>query len=180
MSPENEMKLTGFVDRFIRNVDLEELPGLPVELKWKLPSDTSAVYFLMDHPPGWAFDRVLYVGKSVNISKRWYDHGRFDDAVRLGNVMLHWLATPHELLEFVEFIAIRAIIPEWNPPPMTDGWVVIKGNPSRKLKNVPVRVVEDWVRTARRELKNRAVLNRTPPFEIIGGLIRPHHPEMWR
>lgn len=50
-------------------VDLLSLPSLPLADKAQLP-DIFAIYFVLDG------DRVLYIGKTINLRERWTTHHR--------------------------------------------------------------------------------------------------------
>lgn len=89
------------------------LPSLPLTNKTELPG-VSAVYFVI------AGDRIIYVGKSRNISQRWANHHRLKQIKAVyGEAMIAWLECPEENLKYIEQIFIQQLQPELNATPQT-------------------------------------------------------------
>lgn len=70
------------------DINLASLPSLPLSQRNRLPF-CPAIYFALDSK-----DRVLYIGRAVNLVERWKDHHRLDQLTRIHKrspVRLLWL-----------------------------------------------------------------------------------------
>lgn len=85
-----------------KNVNLLDLPSLPLEFRHKLP-DTSALYFVLND------DEILYVGRANRLVERWREHHLFAELEQLGveEMRIAWLNCDKRLLKSSEtkFIA---------------------------------------------------------------------------
>jgi len=84
------------------------LPRVALSDKNTLPS-ISAVYFVLDE------DRILYVGKSVNLSSRWANHHRYHQIKQVSfSPVISWLECPSVVAEKLERECIATFYPELN------------------------------------------------------------------
>jgi DNA-binding XRE family transcriptional regulator len=94
----------------IARLDPFSLPSVPLDQRDKLP-DVSGIYFaLLD-------TKILYIGKSVNLQKRWQIHHRINQIRLLGNVSISWfhfIETEDLALERAEDLCIRYFKPTLN------------------------------------------------------------------
>lgn len=90
------------------------LPSLPLSERKQLPS-CSAIYFVMQG------DRILYIGKTVNLAQRWATHNRLKQFVKIvGDVHIAWLeCSDTTLLRKVEAALIKQFEPELNGGSLT-------------------------------------------------------------
>jgi len=93
----------------VREIDLADLPSLPLEERAELPH-IHAVYFVVS-----SSGEVLYVGQTSDLYRRWQAHHRFRQSLQAGATRLVWIAVddPSELYESEE-IAIEHFRPLWN------------------------------------------------------------------
>jgi predicted GIY-YIG superfamily endonuclease len=76
------------------NLNLSELPSVYLLEKDKLPND-AAIYFVSDSQ-----GQVLYVGRTVNLVKRWREHHRFNQLKRLNRkscISISWLTCSNDI-----------------------------------------------------------------------------------
>jgi predicted GIY-YIG superfamily endonuclease len=76
------------------NLNLSELPSVYLLEKDKLPND-AAIYFVSDSQ-----GQVLYVGRTVNLVKRWREHHRFNQLKRLNRknrISISWLSCSNDI-----------------------------------------------------------------------------------
>ncbi len=74
--------------------DLSKLPSLPLSQRNSLPA-CPAIYFAVDSK-----NRVLYVGKAINLVARWKDHHRLEQLKRINRknpIKIAWLTCAHDL-----------------------------------------------------------------------------------
>jgi excinuclease UvrABC nuclease subunit len=89
-------------------VDPLALPSLPLTDRSQLPV-CPAVYFALDG------DRVLYIGRSVNLQQRWITHHRYSQLKGLNNVRIAWLeCNDPSLLPKIEAALIEYFQPSLN------------------------------------------------------------------
>ncbi|MEI2582370.1 GIY-YIG nuclease family protein [Scytonema sp. PRP1] len=90
-------------------IDPLTLPSLPLGERKQLPR-CSAVYFVL------AENRILYIGKTVNLLQRWAAHHRWSEFVKLfPTVRIAWLECSDEtLLTEIEPLLIKEFSPELN------------------------------------------------------------------
>jgi DNA-binding XRE family transcriptional regulator len=67
----------------VENLDPFILPSIALEERAKLPS-VSAIYFVILEV------KILYIGKSINLRKRWKRHHRIEELQSCGNAMIAW------------------------------------------------------------------------------------------
>ena len=86
-----------------------ELPSLPLGERSHLPI-CPAIYFVMQD------ERVLYIGKTLNLAQRWATHHKWSYLVQLGAVVrVAWLECSDEnILTQIETALIRQFAPELN------------------------------------------------------------------
>lgn len=77
------------------------LPSLPLELRRNLPRK-SALYFVFDKD-----DEMLYIGKAINLFKRWQGHHKLPELEQLENVRIAWMECDAVIMDSSEttFIA---------------------------------------------------------------------------
>jgi excinuclease UvrABC nuclease subunit len=123
----------GRVTDVLRTIPIHELPSIALRApeSWEeLPGGTPSVYFLI--PEG--RKRPRYIGKAVNLRRRWSPHYGFRKArnrfiqeidwdqchaqlapcLKHGNIRLHWLAVKQEELAIIEMLMIQIYKPKWN------------------------------------------------------------------
>ncbi|GET42602.1 GIY-YIG nuclease family protein [Microseira wollei] len=85
------------------------LPSLPLAGRRQLP-DCSAIYFVMHG------DRVLYIGKTINLVQRWATHHRWWQLKEMeGDIRIAWLeCSDIDVLLKVEAALIKQFQPELN------------------------------------------------------------------
>ncbi len=88
-------------------LNLSKLPWLPLEEKLSFPSSPS-IYFCIDSE-----NVIQYIGRSINLKKRWSKHHKFEDLNQTGNIrVLYLLVDDKSLLTEIE----NALISYFNPP----------------------------------------------------------------
>lgn len=91
------------------SINPQSLPSLPFERRGSLP-EHSAVYFVLQD------DRILYIGRTVNLMKRWRSHPRkyqFKDTTSA--IKIAWLkCSDPKLLPSIEIALIHFFKPEFN------------------------------------------------------------------
>lgn len=97
--------------------DLSKLPSVHLSQLDSLP-DCPAVYFAIDSE-----NRVLYVGKAINLLARWKDHHRFEQLNKIdrkNSIKLAWMvcANEPELLAKTEIYFIEFYQPLLNKTPV--------------------------------------------------------------
>jgi hypothetical protein len=125
-------------DRF-EAIRPSELPGVPIashDVADLLPCATTAVYFLHSATRG-----LLYIGRATNLRSRWrlrtkaaklggphltsklgapyaidweLCHAKLSECIEIGDVTIHWLTVPRELLASAESLLIQIHSPPWN------------------------------------------------------------------
>lgn len=81
---------------------------MPLEMRSQLPT-TPAIYLAID-----AANQIQYVGRAVNLQRRWLQHHRYSELSDLGGVRIAWLeVSAPKLLPEIE----KALI-EWFRPPL--------------------------------------------------------------
>ncbi len=92
-------------------IDPLTLPSLPLAERSQLPN-CPAIYFVL------AEERILYIGKTSNLSQRWIAHHRFSQVAARGNsVKIAWLDISNctsDLLTEIESALIEHFSPELN------------------------------------------------------------------
>lgn len=84
------------------------LPSLPLASRSGLPT-CPAVYFALEG------DRVLYIGRSVNLQQRWMTHRRYKQLKAISNVRIAWLeCSDPSLLPEIEVALIEYFQPSLN------------------------------------------------------------------
>jgi CopG-like RHH_1 or ribbon-helix-helix domain, RHH_5 len=84
------------------------LPSLPLANRSALPP-CPAVYFVLEG------DRVLYIGRSVNLQQRWMTHRRYKQLKAISNVRIAWLeCNDPNLLPEIEVALIKYFQPSLN------------------------------------------------------------------
>lgn len=99
------------------NFDLSELPSLSLSQKDSLP-ECPAIYFAIDSK-----NRVLYVGKAINLLARWKNHHRQEQLNRINRrnkIKIAWLSCPNQLevLANIETYFINLYQPLLNQTPV--------------------------------------------------------------
>lgn len=89
----------------IKSIDVHSLPSIPLESRFKLPSEP-AVYFVID-----SLGDIQYIGKSANLKRRWYGHHRQKQFDAINDIRIAYLLMGKDLLESVE----KALIDWLNP-----------------------------------------------------------------
>lgn len=93
-------------------LSLAALPSVALESRCDLPM-CQGVYFAVAHD-----GTVLYIGKAINIRKRWMGHHRKADIERWGDVSIFWLQFDGsaELLHEIEQACVKHFDPLLNKP----------------------------------------------------------------
>lgn len=91
--------------------DIMFLPSVPVDRKaLKTLPETSGVYFVVDKS-----NKILYIGKSVNLRQRWIFHHRFHMANQISECRVFFFETPKDVsIDSLEESLIDIFRPEWN------------------------------------------------------------------
>jgi hypothetical protein len=130
-------------------VDPLALPSLPLTDRSQLPV-CPAVYFALDG------DRVLYIGRSVNLQQRWITHHRYSQLKGLNNVRIAWLeCSDPSLLPEIEAALIEYFQPSLN------GELIPFKIPSTSLAKIMIYAPYDLKETIERLAKkeNRSLSN---------------------
>ena len=90
------------------DTDLTSLPFVDIKDKTKLP-EASGVYIVVD-----ADLKPLYIGKSVNMRRRWYTHYLASRFCQMEGVKILYMCLNREVIEFAEFQLIAHYKPYWN------------------------------------------------------------------
>ncbi|MBW4443299.1 MAG: GIY-YIG nuclease family protein [Plectolyngbya sp. WJT66-NPBG17] len=95
--------------------DINRLPAVAIEDAGLLPS-LPAVYFVI------ANERILYIGKALNLQQRWKNHHRWGEIFALGvAARLHWLEFNDALLiQLLEQCFINYFDPPMNNTPVVE------------------------------------------------------------
>jgi hypothetical protein len=98
----------------MEKINILQLPKISFDERQKLPNK-SGIYFACQ------FDEVLYIGKSVDIRKRWYSHHKQKELELISGIEIRWLECQiEELNRFEQFY-----IEEFNPPlNYSQKWIV--------------------------------------------------------
>ncbi|PSB28676.1 GIY-YIG nuclease family protein [Chlorogloea sp. CCALA 695] len=92
-----------------KNINLLALPSLPLESRRNLP-EKSALYFVFDED-----DEFLYIGKTVNLVKRWQGHHRLEELKQLdNNVRIAWMECDSVIMDSSETTFITHFQPLLN------------------------------------------------------------------
>jgi hypothetical protein len=91
-----------------KSLDIASLPVLPMDAKTNLPKE-SGIYFALNSE-----GRVLYVGQTVNLKKRWVNHHRYVALNKIGGVSIAYLFAAPELLSSLEEALIEFFKPPFN------------------------------------------------------------------
>lgn len=84
------------------------LPSLLVTEKSKLP-EISAIYFV------WSSNKLLYIGKTINLRNRFIQHHRLVEFVESGtDTRIGWFASTADDLTYIEDSLIELLEPELN------------------------------------------------------------------
>lgn len=107
-----------------QKLDLKALPWLPLEEKAAFPKK-AAIYLAID-----SLGTVQYIGRSINVHKRWGNHHKYEELIKLSNVKISYLFFDEtELLPEIESALI-----EWFSPPLNKANGISKnGNKKSKL-----------------------------------------------
>lgn len=90
------------------SIDPLALPSLSLAARSQLPP-CPAAYFVLEG------DRVLYVGRSVNLRQRWLAHRRYKQFKAISNVRIAWLeCSDPSLLPEIEVALIEYFQPSLN------------------------------------------------------------------
>jgi hypothetical protein len=112
-------------------INLESLPCLPLEEKASFP-DTPGIYIAID-----SLGDIQYIGRANNIKKRWLNHHKYSDLLKLGNIRIHYKVIEDEKnLTLAE----KQLIKHFQPP-LNNVWHGIKATKGRR-KPVAYRIDE--------------------------------------
>ena len=90
-----------------KTINLNQLPSIPLEARKKLP-EISGIYFAIDSQ-----GFIQYIGRSVNIQRRWLNHHRQPNLEQQQGIKIAWLEiSDHSLLPEIE----KALIEYFKPP----------------------------------------------------------------
>ena len=110
---QEQMEMTG-QDRTTVVIDMLRSSGsfmsLSIEEKNKLPS-ISAIYFVF------ASDKLLYVGRSVDLKQRWQNHHRYSQFKLIQDARIAWFECDSSLLPEFESSLIEFFEPDYNRSP---------------------------------------------------------------
>jgi len=123
------------------------LPPVPLAERRRLPN-CSAVYFAI------AGDgEILYVGRTSNLTARWFQHHRYVQLKDIDGVRLAWLECPTELLNEVELALIAWFKPELNGSliPAEPSAATINPRMERLSATMPREVLQGLRELCRRE-----------------------------
>ena len=96
-------------------INVSELPTVPFGCRSELPK-VPGIYFALDE-----YGQILYLGRSVDIERRWGNHHRFKQLERLGCKQLAWLlVSDPSLLPSIESALISFHRPPLNNSPVQD------------------------------------------------------------
>ncbi|WP_163668968.1 helix-turn-helix domain-containing protein [Adonisia turfae] len=90
------------------DVQINELPSVALANKNQLPK-TPSIYFAIDSE-----GTVQYIGRSENLNRRWLNHHRHDQFVKMNGVKIAYIDCPTELLSEVESALIEWFKPALN------------------------------------------------------------------
>jgi hypothetical protein len=117
---QEQMEMTG-QDRTTVVIDMLRSSGsflsLSIEEKSKLPS-ISAIYFVF------ASNKLLYVGRSVDLKQRWQNHHRYSQFKLIQDARIAWFECDSNLLPEFESSLIEFLEPDYNRSPdglLSDG-----------------------------------------------------------
>jgi len=129
-------------------VDPFALPSLLLTDRSQLPV-CPAVYFALDG------DRVLYVGRSVNLQQRWMAHRRYRQLKGISNVRIAWLeCSDPSLLPEIEAALIEYFQPSLN------GKLIPPQDIARIVFHAPDEIKEKLERLAMKRLRSVSNLVR--------------------
>lgn len=137
------------------------LPSLPLCDRTALPS-CPAIYFVLEG------DRVLYVGRSINLQQRWMAHHRYSQLV--SEARIAWLeCSEPELLPDLEAALIEHFSPELNgsrvppknlrgisiyvKPEVFEGLKYLAEQDNRSVSNLSATILTEWFEQKKREGK---------------------------
>lgn len=108
-------------------IDITTLPWMPLDETLMLPR-RACIYFAID-----STNTVLYIGRSINVRRRWSRHQKYEVLSRIGGVKIacRFVEAP-ELLPDIE----TALIKHFDPPLNVVGRVK-----SKKPKEPPKEIV---------------------------------------
>lgn len=93
-------------------VSLLNLPSLPLSCRKQFPS-CPAIYFVL------AAEKVLYVGRTINLVNRWAGHHRLAELENIEEVKIAWMeVNDFTLLPSVEKVLIQYLKPTLNNQPV--------------------------------------------------------------
>lgn len=87
---------------------LESLPWIPLSATAGFPAEPG-IYFAVD-----CDGRVQYVGRSVNVKRRWGRHHKYKELILIGNVHIRYLSVNKEDLVSLEAMYIEMFQPPLN------------------------------------------------------------------
>jgi hypothetical protein len=150
------------------------LPSLSLINRSALPP-CPAVYFVLEG------DRVLYVGRSVNLRQRWMTHRRYKQLKAISNVRIAWLeCSDPSLLPEIEAALIEYFQPSLNGeliPPQDIARIVfhapdeikeklerLAAKRTRSVSNLVRLIVEEEIAKAKKrgELPESVIEPKTP------------------
>lgn len=105
------------------------LPSVRIADRKQLPK-SPGIYFAVN-----ANNEVLYIGKAVNLHKRWHRHHRYIELCSIEDIRLCWIETAEiDALEEAEETLIERFSPLLNDSPIQDE--TFKSQAQRKSKSV--------------------------------------------
>lgn len=141
------------------SIDPLALPSLSLAARSQLPP-CPAVYFVLEG------ERVLYVGKSVNLRQRWLAHHRYKQLKAISSVRIAWLeCSDPSLLPKIEVALIEYFQPSLNGelippqasaknlrgimtyvrPEVYDKLKLLAEKDERSISNLAAKVLSDWI-----------------------------------
>lgn len=137
-----------------QTLDLASLPSVALEKKNKLPR-TCGIYIVLKNE-----NEVQYIGKSIDINRRWLQHHRYKEFKKIGNIKIAYLTfNDPKLLKDIESDLISWFKPCLNNTIINSLSLREKLNKTRIIKNN--HLLEDYVikKTPKRKekLKNKKV-----------------------
>ncbi len=92
-------------------IDISSLPRLPLDKRGQLPL-CSAVYFALNEA-----NEPLYIGKAVQLGRRWTSHHRLSQLQKMQNISIAWMEVPRNQLDELEGVYIKMFNPPLNRSP---------------------------------------------------------------
>lgn len=158
---QEQMELSG-QDRTTVVIDMLRSSGsflsLPIEDKNKLPS-ISGIYFVF------ASNKLLYVGRSVDLKQRWQNHHRYGQFKLIQDARIAWFECDSSLLPEFETSLIEFLEPDYNRSPdglFSDGKIQFRlSEDELEVLKCHVRDGESIHLAAKRILREALGVNKT-------------------